>query len=837
MFDPGKSDPPSAVPRPGQYTAMISSTALDLPAHRAAAFEACLSAGVFPIGMEHLPARDATGVTVSLEMVDKADLYIGIYANRYGWIPDGSAVSITEMEFDRALTRQVDGHLRELLIFTAHADHPWKAADIEADATAQKKLAAFKSRATSGRGRAQFRSVEELQRLISEALRAFLARQPASRTAASEATTLTQPIPHNLPRLQPFFGREDELKKIAAALDPDDLTWGALIDGPGGMGKTSLAVRAAYDAPAAHFDAIHFVSLKSRELDDDGICDLSGFLISGLAELLNELARLLGRDDIPRASESERPRLVLDALRGTRALLVLDNLESLTRPERDTLFTFIKRLPTGCKAILTARGRIGNGAEELILEKLSQDAALATLAELATHNPTLAATSEAERIVLYTQTNGIPLLLRWTAGQLGRGHCLTFTDAITFLRSCPPGNDPLEFIFGDLVDGFTPEETRALCALTYFTQPAKVEHLATIAGLPEPVTDRALRALATRSLAVPNLESLTYTPIPLVADFLRKQKQLMVARAGDRLETLAWESIMNSRASLFDGYEGLQSVWPVISASLPRFLKGSVERLHEISVKLQHFLRHAGHWDEQLALSKAAEKAAAEDGNFCNAGLQAYNSGVFYVRRGQADEAHASADKATDYFHKGRAFAFHIGMALQLKGEAYQVEGKLSDARDHFEKALLVWQSCDAGTAFLFSGIYSLAHCCLKLGDIDKAEALYNEAGVLAMHKCDVEHMRLWESNRAQIAIYRQEWNVAEALSRTALSLHELGDDFEGIASNNHRLAQALARQGRAAEALPHARRAVEIFEKLRSPRLADARDLLAECEAGVSGA
>ena len=82
-------------------------------------------------------------------------------------------------------------------------------------------------------------------------------------------------IPHNLPSLQPFFGREEELRKIADALDPESRTWGALIDGPGGMGKTSLAVRAAYDAPHDAFEKIVFVSLKSRELDDDGERDLS----------------------------------------------------------------------------------------------------------------------------------------------------------------------------------------------------------------------------------------------------------------------------------------------------------------------------------------------------------------------------------------------------------------------------------------------------------------------------------------------------------------------------------------------------------------------------------
>src|SRR5262249_9202249 len=259
-------------------------------------------------------------------------------------------------------------------------------------------------------------------------------------------------IPHNLPSLQPFFGREEELHKIADALDPESRTWGALIDGPGGMGKTSLAVRAAYDASPEQFEKIVFVSLKSRELDDDGVRDLSGFLISGLAELFNELARELSHGHIAKAPEDQRPRLLLDALRDTRTLLVLDNLESLLKSERDIVFTFVKKLPPGCKAILTSRVRIGSGAEELILERLSEDAALGTVAKLAETNPALAKVSDDDRRLLYRETTGKPLLLRWTAGQIGRGSCVTFHDAIGYLRSCPAGNDPLEFIFGDLVN-------------------------------------------------------------------------------------------------------------------------------------------------------------------------------------------------------------------------------------------------------------------------------------------------------------------------------------------------------------------------------------------------
>ncbi len=91
---------------------MISSTSLDLPEHRKEAIDACLRLGVLPIAMEQLPARDADAVKVSTEMVDKADIYIGIYAWRYGHMPEGSDISITEMEFNRAVERGIHSYPR-----------------------------------------------------------------------------------------------------------------------------------------------------------------------------------------------------------------------------------------------------------------------------------------------------------------------------------------------------------------------------------------------------------------------------------------------------------------------------------------------------------------------------------------------------------------------------------------------------------------------------------------------------------------------------------------------------------------------------------------------------
>ena len=57
------------------------------------------------------------------------------------------------------------------------------------------------------------------------------------------------------------------------------------------------------------------------------------------------------------------------------------------------------------------------------------------------------------------------------------------------------------------------------------------------------------------------------------------------------------------------------------------------------------------------------------------------------------------------------------------------------------------------------------------------------------------------------------------------------------IAEDSRRLAKALVRQGKAAEALPHAHRAVDIYTKLVSPDLAFARAILAECEAALAKA
>lgn len=666
-----------------------------------------------------------------------------------------------------------------------------------------------------------------LERLaLNEGLQKDHYTQPAVVTASVPRTD----IPHNLPRLQPFFGREDELGKIADALDPDSRTWGALIDGPGGMGKTSLAVRAAYDAPPKVFDRIVFISLKSRELDDDGLRDLSGFLVSGLVELFGELARELGRDDIVKVAEDQRPRLLLEALRGTRTLLVLDNLESLLKPERDTLFTFVKKLPAGCKAILTSRGRIGSGAEELILEKLDEQAALDTLAELATHNPHLARTSEAERLVLYRETGGSPLLLRWTAGQIGRGHCLTFTDALDFLRACPPGNDPLEFIFGDLVEDFSDAETRALCALTYFTLPTMVEHVAAIAGLPQAETDRALRSLVNRSLAVPNDELTAFTLVPMVADFLCKKKPKLVKKIGNRLEKRAYALIIENGYQNHDRFPALEAAWPVVAPALAIFLKGDNQRLQTVCSALSQFLDFQGRWDEKLALNEKAEVRAVAAADYSNAGWRAHDAGFIYLLRQQADDLQTCADRVSKRWTTTKTGARERALAIRLRGHSHRLKGDYSAAIAACNETLRLLRSLTTENVDVAIALGDLATAEQESGNYENAEMHYHEALHVAHAIGFAEGVATFIGNLASLAMDREDWPAAETLAREALPLSEGVRREVTIAANNLNLATALVRQHKASEALLYAQRAVEIFTRLSHPDLPEAQAILTEC-------
>ncbi|MEQ1747863.1 MAG: tetratricopeptide repeat protein [Prosthecobacter sp.] len=637
--------------------------------------------------------------------------------------------------------------------------------------------------------------------------------------------------PHYLPRLDHFHGREKELAQIRDALRPEKRTWGALIAGPGGMGKTSLAVRAASVYSRDQFDPVIFVSIKDRALEDEGPRPVKVRFVSHYLGILDEIARALGRDDIPRSTPEDRARLILDALTGTRALLILDNLESLTPEDRERIVEFVSDLPGVCKAILTARRRIGRGINLIELDKLDEAAALATLADIAEHNKLLARASVDDHRSLWQATAGIPLLLRWTAGQLGRGSCRTIPAAIAFLRSCPEKNDPLEFIFGDLVNEFTADETQILCALTYFTLPAKVEHIAANAGIEESLAETALGSLANRSLVTDNAEGTHYALVPLVADFLRKKKPEVVAETGNILEKRAFALIMENGWQMHARFPILEAAWPGIAPALDLFLAGDNARLQTVCSVLPSFLEFQGHWDEWFALSRKAELRAVAADDYIKAGWRAYDAGYIHYLRHQADDVLTCADRAAEHWTRANAGARACGSAIRMRGNAHRSKGDYSAAIRDYHKALDLHRSLATESVDVAICLNDLAGAERLSGDFAAAEEHYRAALRVACAVDYVEGRATYTGNLAALALNSKNWRTAETLAREALALSEKVGRQQLIAGDNHRLAAALLFQGRAAEALPHAQTAVEIYTRLGSPDLAAAQATLNECE------
>lgn len=668
---------------------------------------------------------------------------------------------------------------------------------------------------------------------------------PAKPRAEAHAIPVaTAGVPHStLPSRRPFFGRKEELAKIASYLSPDDRSWGVVLDGPGGMGKTALALEAAHLAPAELYPLKLWITAKNRELRPEGEERLHDHKVDDFYALLNELGLALGRDDIQKARPEQRPDLLRHALAGQKLLLVLDNLESFNSEERRRIFELLDKLPAGCRAVATSRRRAGasHAGRALRLDKLERQAADELLSELGSKCPPVARLSQAEKDRLYAETGGNPLLLTWTAGQLGRttGRCKTVDEAVARLQEAharqkqDEKNDPLDFIFGDLVETFTADETAVLAALAHFTRPAKIEWLAPLTALSEKAMETALDGLRDRSLLIEDELSATWLLPPLAARFLHRAKPEAVGACGERLADRAYALAVENGYDNYERFSVLEASWPQISAALPLLLAGDNTRLQKMCNALRGFLDSSGRWDERLSLSHQAEARAEHSNDWGNAGWRAYDEGFAHSLRGDAAHVLACAERAAAHWQAAGAGVHERATAIYLQGIGHGSANDYPAAISAFGKSLAMWRSLKPNSHYVASSLNALGNVFNKSGKYVQAENHYHEALVIALALSYPEGVGFITGNLANLALDQENWPEAEKLAREALKLAEPLGRKELIAGNYSNLAKSLARQGRGAEGLCHAERAVLMFSELRSPNLAEAQETLAECRAG----
>jgi predicted ATPase/tRNA A-37 threonylcarbamoyl transferase component Bud32 len=181
-------------------------------------------------------------------------------------------------------------------------------------------------------------------------------------------------VPHNLPlQPTPFIGRETELSGLDR-LFADDTQRLLVIVGPGGMGKTRLALAAAEAQRAIQEngrfrfpDGVFFIPLASLATTDQlapTIIDTLGLRL----EVHPEGLALAGR-----ARRSPEQQL-LDFLRAKRLLLVLDNFEHLLPnnqpagiqlPSGGQLLSDILQTAPGVHLLVTTRERLNLREEQI----------------------------------------------------------------------------------------------------------------------------------------------------------------------------------------------------------------------------------------------------------------------------------------------------------------------------------------------------------------------------------------------------------------------------------------------------------------------------------------
>ena len=200
-----------------------------------------------------------------------------------------------------------------------------------------------------------------------------------SRLKKEPSFVLSQQIPvyeqdvssgrHNLPTPDfdetGFLGRKQQVSDlIRHCLGPYPVI---TIVGEGGLGKTALTLKAAYDIldmPDCPFDTIVWTTSKTAQITpqeirkiEGAICDSLG-LFQNIAESLAGLTAVIGNPF----------EEVLNYLAQFKILLILDNLETVLD---DRIRSFLERLPRGSKVLITSR--IGLGAFEVPIKLRPMD--------------------------------------------------------------------------------------------------------------------------------------------------------------------------------------------------------------------------------------------------------------------------------------------------------------------------------------------------------------------------------------------------------------------------------------------------------------------------------
>ncbi|MDO9301609.1 MAG: tetratricopeptide repeat protein [Anaerolineales bacterium] len=694
-----------------------------------------------------------------------------------------------------------------------------------------------------------FDTAESFEKLLLDNLQKLLieyGEQSKTPITAEIAQIIGTNIPNrvSIPRRTAFFGRTKEMDSVMRALSPIDRTWGVLIDGIGGIGKSALAIEAAHRAlNAGIFDAIVFVTAKQNILTPNGIREQAP-AAQTLDEFLNETARVLWQPGIPKLASDEKRRVLLDVLRTMRALLIYDNLETLSKEEQEAVADFLRELPQGCKAIITSRRRGGEGAVWLRVEKLDLDAAHSIIENEIARDGGLAnklLRFEARWQELYYETNGSPLALVHILGLMRVRASLAFDSALAMLQG-NHDSDLQNFVFQEANKELTENDKAALGSLSFFTPSATFDAWMQVARLSRNALETTIDRLSALSLVDVLAGEERYALHPLTRAFVRNEL-LIDANVAHEMGMRFAQYWLDYAIQYTVGYKGYQTFdrleeqWSNLEAAVTWILQAideyglALEAVKESDMALQfarrlaRFMEYSGRWEEFIQLGSHTYEIASTIGDRKQAGWQAYRVAWILFKQGSTENASLWMQKCVKEWEQVDS-KYEQAVAQGLQGLVAMQSKNYEDAEQFFQNTLSIYKELERNkdVTIVLNDLGELARA---REDYRAAESYYTEALDLAMKQGLNVQIAYLSGNLGFAAISLERWDEAYQWFEQSLSFAQGVGRLDLVADAQYGLARVDEAKGHADLALPLAQSALKIYERLHHMDLAAARELV----------
>ena len=312
----------------------------ELAPERHAVREAIESLHLTPVMFE-LGARPYPPRALYRAYLEQSDVFVGLYWESYGWVAPAEEVSGLEDEY------RLSGDRPKLIYIKAPAPNR--------QPRLTELIARIQGADVSYR---PFGSADELRTLVADDLAVLLTERFAAsvEVAVEPRSRPTAPLPRPTTRL---IGRDTDVAQVLDLLVDPDVRMVTIV-GPGGIGKSRLAVAVAEGAKQRYPDGVVYVELAS--LREPSL-------------VLPTIAKTLGIEEPGTSADA----LLRDQLAEARMLIVLDNMEQLAAAAGD--LSNLLGSTESVQVLVTSRRILGIRAERVYsLEPLAVPADTAVTA-------------------------------------------------------------------------------------------------------------------------------------------------------------------------------------------------------------------------------------------------------------------------------------------------------------------------------------------------------------------------------------------------------------------------------------------------------------------------